>query len=120
MAPETKAENMPSAKTQLTHIIKKVIGNRLLIIASNREPYVHVYKEGKIEYIRPVGGAVTALDPVMRTCKGIWVAFGGGAADKEIVDKNDEIKVPPDKPRYTLKRIWLSKDEENGFYYGSS
>ena len=108
------------SKEQLGNKIKSIIGDRMLIIASNREPYVHTYKEGKIEYIRPVGGAVTALDPVMRVSKGTWVAYGSGNADKDVVDKNDEIKVPPDNPQYTLKRIWLTKDEENGYYYGYS
>ncbi|OGW75056.1 MAG: trehalose-6-phosphate synthase [Omnitrophica bacterium RBG_13_46_9] len=89
-------------------------------MASNREPYIHIYKEGKIEYIRPVGGAVTALDPVMKVCKGIWVAYGTGTADREVVDKSNEIKVPPENPKYTLRRIWLTKDEENGYYYGYS
>lgn len=105
---------------QLKKTIEKVIGNRLLVIASNREPYVHVYKEGKIEYIRPIGGAVTALDPVMKVCRGTWVAHGSSSADKEVVNKKNEIKVPPENPKYTLKRIWLSKDEENGYYYGYS
>ncbi len=111
---------MPWTKSQLNRTIKKIIGNRLLIIASNREPYLHVYKEGKIEYIRPVGGAVTALDPIMRVCRGTWVAYGSGSADREVVDKNNEIKVPPEAPKYKLRRIWLTKDEENGYYYGYS
>ncbi|GAF94578.1 unnamed protein product, partial [marine sediment metagenome] len=70
--------------------------------------------------IRPVGGAVTALDPVMKVCKGTWVAYGSGNADKEVVDKRNEIRVPPENPKYKLRRIWLTKDEENGYYYGYS
>jgi len=111
---------MPWTKTQLNESIKKIIGDRLLIIASNREPYIHTYKEGKVEYIRPIGGAVTALDPVMRVTKGTWVAYGSGNADKDVVDKKNEVKVPPENPKYKLRRIWLSKDEENGYYYGYS
>jgi len=107
-------------KEQLTKSIKKIIGDRMLIIASNREPYIHVCKEGKIEYMRPIGGAVTALDPVMRATNGIWVAYGSGNADKDVVDKNNEIQVPPHNPQYTLRRIWLTKEEENGYYYGYS
>ena len=105
---------------QLNKTIKKIIGNRLLIIASNREPYIHVYKEGKIEHIRPVGGAVTALDPIMRVSKGTWVAYGSGNADKDVVNKKNEVRVPPEDPKYKLRRIWLTKDEENGYYYGYS
>ena len=111
---------MAWTKRSLQKIIKDIIGDRLLVIASNREPYIHLYREGKIEFIRPVGGAVTALDPVMRVCRGVWVAHGSGSADKEVVNKNDEVKVPPGSPRYTLKRIWLTKEEESGYYYGYS
>jgi trehalose 6-phosphate synthase len=111
---------MPWSKAQLNKTIKKIIGDRMLIIASNREPYIHVHKEGKIDYIRPVGGAVTALDPIMRVCKGTWVAYGSGSADKEAVNKKNEVAVPPDNPSYKLRRIWLTKDEENGYYYGYS
>lgn len=111
---------MAWTKESLQSAIKNIIGDRLLIIASNREPYIHIHKEGKIEHIRPMGGAVTALDPVMRACKGTWVAYGGGNADKEVVDTNNEIGVPPESPEYTLRRIWLTKDEENGYYYGYS
>jgi len=111
---------MAWTKKSLKDAIQGIIGDRLLIIASNREPYVHIYKEGKIEHIRPVGGAVTALDPVMRVCRGTWVAYGSGNADKEVVDKNNTVGVPPGSPKYKLRRIWLSKDEENGYYYGYS
>ena len=107
-------------KKELRKIIRKVVGKRLLVLASNREPYINIYNKGKIDVMRPVGGAVTALDPVMRTCGGIWVASGTGEADKEVVDKNDEVRVPPGNPKYTLKRIWLTKEEENGYYFGFS
>lgn len=111
---------MPWTKKSLKTRIKNIIGDRMLIIASNREPYIHIHKEGRIEHIRPIGGAVTALDPVMRVCKGTWVAYGSGNADKEVVDKKNEVRVPPENPKYKLRRIWLTKDEENGYYYGYS
>lgn len=107
-------------KNTLKKAIHKIIGNRLLVLASNREPYIHIYKENEIDYIRPVGGAVTALDPVMRACGGIWAAYGNGPADKKVVNSNSEVRVPPDNPKYTLKRVWLTKDEEDGYYYGFS
>ena len=111
---------MPYTKEDLQKTVKDILGDRLLVIVSNREPYVHVMKEGKVECSRPTGGAVTALDPVMRACGGIWVAYGSGSADKKVVDKKDHVMVPPDKPVYTLRRIWLSKEEEAGYYYGFS
>jgi trehalose 6-phosphate synthase len=90
------------------------------IIASNREPYMHVYDGKKVKCIKTVSGLTIALDPVMKKVKGTWIAWGSGSADKEVVDKNNCLKVPPNKPSYTLKRIWLSQKEQAGHYYGYS
>ena len=67
---------------------------------------------------RPASGLVTALEPVMRACSGTWIAHGSGSADRETVDRNDRVAVPPDKPRYNIRRIWLSEEEEAGYYAG--
>jgi len=96
------------------------MGDYLFIVVSNRQPYIHVLKKGKPECLRGVGGVVTALDPVMQACNGIWVAHGNGDADHKFTDTQGKIKVPPEKPTYTLKRVWLTKEEENGYYYGYS
>jgi len=56
----------------------------------------------------------------MQACEGTWVAQGSGDADKEVVDKDNKVGVPPEDPRYSLKRIWLSKNDEEGYYYGFS
>ena len=66
----------------------------------------------------PASGLVTALDPVLQACDGTWIAHGSGDADHETVDQNDRLRVPPDDPRYTLRRVWLSTAEEEGYYYG--
>jgi len=107
-------------KADLQKLIKDKMGDYLFIVVSNREPYVHVLKKGKVECQRGAGGVITALDPVMQACKGLWVAYGNGDADRKVTDKQGKIKVPPDNPAYTLKRVWLTKEEENGFYYGYS
>ncbi len=96
------------------------LGGKRLFLVSNREPYMHIKEGTEIKCIVPAGGLVTALDPVMRACDGIWVAHGSGESDREIVDANDKLRVPPDQPAYTLKRVWLSKEEEDGYYYGFS
>ncbi|MBL7543358.1 MAG: trehalose-6-phosphate synthase [Bdellovibrionaceae bacterium] len=89
-----------------------------VLTVSNREPYIHV-KQGKgIDIQYPASGLVTALEPVMRVCSGTWIAHGSGSADKESVDENDHIQVPPDDPTYQVRRVWLSKEEEDGYYYG--
>ncbi|MEW6101383.1 MAG: trehalose-6-phosphate synthase [Candidatus Omnitrophota bacterium] len=107
-------------KKDLQNLIKEKMGDYLFIVVSNREPYVHIYKRGKVECQRGAGGVITALDPVMRACNGTWVAFGNGDADRKVSDKQGRIQVPPENPSYTLKRVWLSKEEENGYYYGYS
>jgi trehalose 6-phosphate synthase len=102
----------------LRNTIVNELSDYNLIVVSNREPYIHTLEEGKIVVWRPSGGAVTALDPVMKACGGTWIAHGSGSGDKKVVDKDDKIKVPVEKPQYTLKRVWLSKEEERGYYYG--
>ncbi len=104
----------------LKNILKSELAGDEVMIVSNREPYLHNYKNGKIEVQFPASGLVTALEPVMRACSGTWVAHGSGSADKETVDANDHVRVPPDKPSYQIRRIWLSKEEELGYYYGLS
>jgi trehalose 6-phosphate synthase len=94
-------------------------GERIVILA-NREPYMHVKANGGTQVIHPASGLVTALEPVMRACSGVWVAHGSGTADRETVDIKDRIPVPPGEGSYLLRRVWLSEAEENGYYYGFS
>jgi trehalose 6-phosphate synthase len=61
---------------------------------------------------------VTAIEPMMEACGGTWIATGSGDADKLVVDKDDKIAVPPDQPRYALKRVWITEEEEKKYYYG--
>jgi alpha,alpha-trehalose-phosphate synthase [UDP-forming] len=92
-------------------------GGRLFVV-SNREPYMHQHNGKSVEVIVPPSGLVTALEPVLNACDGTWIAHGSGAADAEVVDAQDRLRVPPDDPRYTLRRVWLNKEEEEGYYYG--
>lgn len=97
-----------------------LLGNRTLIVVSNREPYMHIKEQGQKKVIVPAGGVVTALDPMLRATSGLWVAHGAGDADRESADREGKILVPPAAPVYTLKRVWLSKEDEQGYYYGFS
>ncbi len=93
-------------------------GDQILLL-SNREPYIHARDaEGRITVRRPASGLVTAMEPIMRACSGTWVAHGSGNADKEVVDRHDHLAVPPEHPAYTLRRVWLTAEEEQGYYYG--
>jgi trehalose-6-phosphate synthase len=90
-----------------------------MIVVSNREPYIHEsVREGEVVVRRPASGLVTAIEPVMRTCSGTWIAHGSGNADRRVVDGHDRILVPPGKDDYVLRRVWLSDREEQGYYYG--
>lgn len=93
---------------------------RQLVIVSNREPYMHQLIEGVPQMIVPAGGLVTALDPVLQACGGLWVAHGAGDADRQTADEYGRLTVPPKDARYTLRRVWLSREEEQGYYYGLS
>ena len=99
------------------HVIDCLRGGQLLVV-SNREPYMHELHEGKPRLIMPAGGLVTALDPVLQACGGIWVAHGSGEADRQMADAQGRLAVPPDDPTYTLRRVWLTREEEQGYYYG--
>jgi trehalose 6-phosphate synthase len=89
-----------------------------VIVVSNREPYIHNKTETGIAVQIPASGLVAAIEPVMRACGGTWIAHGSGSADHETVDARDSIAVPPDHPAYRLRRVWLSEDEQDGYYYG--
>jgi trehalose 6-phosphate synthase len=89
-----------------------------VIIVSNREPYIHVKTKDGIKVQHPASGLVTALEPVMRACSGTWIAHGSGSADRETVDRNDRVAVPPDSPAYHIRRLWLSEKEIAGYYEG--
>jgi trehalose 6-phosphate synthase len=94
-------------------------GDEVLIV-SNREPYIHNRKDEAIEVQVPASGVVTALEPIMRACSGVWIAHGNGSADREVVDSRDHVRVPPDAPSFDIRRVWITPEEEAGYYYGFS
>jgi alpha,alpha-trehalose-phosphate synthase [UDP-forming] len=102
----------------LRQVVERVLGRKLFVVVSNREPYIHQIEGEDILCRRAVSGVVTALEPVMRVCGGAWVAHGSGAADRDVVDAHDRIAVPPQHPEYILRRLWLSRPDEDGYYYG--
>ena len=102
----------------LRGILREDLKGDEVLIVSNREPYIHVRRGNVIEIQRPASGLVTALEPVMRACSGTWIAHGSGSADHDTVDRNDHVMVPPERPTYRIRRVWLSPEEEQGYYYG--
>jgi Glycosyltransferase family 20 len=99
----------------------KLQGDALFVV-SNREPYMHVFddKDNSIRVLVPASGLVTALEPVLQACEGTWIANGSGSADREVVNDRDQLRVPPHHPTYTLRRVWLSEEEDRGYYEGFS
>ncbi len=94
-------------------------GERVVVLA-NREPYIHEKSGDGIKVVHPASGLVTALEPVLRACSGVWVAHGAGSADRETVDQKQHVAVPPGEESYILRRVWMNEAEENGYYYGFS
>ena len=104
---------------RLRNTLQRHLQGERIVILANREPYIHEHgPDHKILVRHPASGLVTALEPVMRACSGVWVAHGSGSADRETVDNQAHIRVPPGAESYTLRRVWLSKEEERGYYYG--
>src|SRR5580698_200515 len=112
-------ESSWTADRLAVQIQSRLDGSRLFVV-SNREPYIHQRDGKSIKVNVPASGLVTALEPVLNACDGTWIAHGSGDADTEVVDSHDRLPVPPNDPRYTLRRVWLSKEEEEGYYYGFS
>src|SRR6185436_9280646 len=104
----------------LRQILHRELRDQEVIVVSNREPYIHMRRGSGIEVWRPASGVVTALEPVMRACSGTWIAHGSGSADRETVDAKNHVGVPPEPEAraYVLRRVWLTKEEETGYYYG--
>ncbi|HOE68802.1 MAG TPA: trehalose-6-phosphate synthase [Candidatus Omnitrophota bacterium] len=114
------AEGAVWTKERLKDYLKTKLHDKQLYVVSNREPYIHQKNGHEIECITPASGVVTALDPVMQATGGLWLAHGAGNADREVVDQSNKVGVPPWKPSFTLKRMWLTPEEEKGYYYGFS
>jgi len=107
---------------KLRDLIHAKLGENAFFVVSNREPFMHILDKtsGKIQCVRPASGVVTAIDPILRVCGGTWIAHGSGSGDRRMVNSKDKLGVPPEDIRYILKRVWLSKEEEEGYYYGFS
>ena len=122
--------------TDLVRTMADRLRDTKLVVVANRQPYVHekqvIVRSGmrrwllrqsdkvRIDWTQPASGLVTALDPVMQACGGTWVAHGNGSGDLEMSDPSGRLAVPPDNPKYSLRRVWLKQQEEDGYYYGLS
>lgn len=105
-------------KERLQELVRTRLGDYRFLVVSNREPYFHSFRGEEVVSLTAVSGLVTALDPVMQACGGVWVAHGSGDADRVVANERSQVAVPPSNPSYTLRRVWLTKEQEDGYYYG--
>ncbi len=110
----------PWTAERLKEFVKAHLRDRPIFVVSNAQPYVNSKNKGVIEWKVPAGGVITAIEPIMEACEGMWIAQGSGTADKEVADEEGKLRVPPEEPKYTLKRVWLSPKERKGYYNGFS
>ncbi len=111
-------DNVPWNPDALRAILDGELRGHEVIVVSNREPYLHMYQGEQIVVRQPASGLVTAMEPIMRACSGTWVAHGSGTADRDTVDSRDHVQVPVNNPAYQIRRVWLTAQEEAGYYYG--
>jgi len=112
--------DIPWTAERLRQYSRDILKNKTIVAVSHLEPYIHTKNGNNINYYVPASGLITSIEPVMQACGGLWIAEGSGSGDKSVVDKNDKMQVPPNDPKYTLKRIWLSEEETKGFHHGFS
>jgi trehalose 6-phosphate synthase len=118
---ETEPGGAPWTAERLKQILTHYLHGERVVIVANREPYIHERQnDGNVLIRHPASGLVTALEPVMQACSGVWIAHGSGSADREFVDRQGRIGVPPGNESYVLRRLWLTEEEERGYYYGFS
>jgi trehalose 6-phosphate synthase len=101
--------------------LNRYLQGETVTVIANREPYIHERNGDRgVRVVHPASGLVSALEPVMRACSGVWIAHGSGSADRETADADGRIRVPPGEESYVIRRVWLTEEQEKGYYYGFS
>lgn len=116
--PQKQGSHVKWTRDSLRTVLTQELPKTHVIVVSNREPYIHNHSASGISVQIPASGLVAALEPVMRACGGTWIAHGSGTADRETVDAMDRVRVPPETGEYALRRVWLTEEEQAGYYYG--
>lgn len=107
------------SRSELRRLIRDRVGKRLFVSVSNREPFVHSRAtDGTVQVRAAVGGLTLALNSAMQAVGGVWVAHGSGDADRETADEGGRLDVPPENPSYELQRVWLGREDNDGYYNG--
>ena len=114
------AFNVPSIWTadDLSRLISTRMADNQIIVVSNRQPFTHEFAGEQVKMVQPASGLVTALEPIVRACDGTWIAHGSGPCDRDFVDSHDRCPAPVGTGSYTLRRLWLSEQEQRGYCDG--
>lgn len=92
---------------------------RQVIILANRQPYSHECDcGGRVTLRHCSSGVVNAVEPLLAAFSGVWVAHGSGSGDRDASPDRDGLDVGRNGATYRLRRVWLSEDEERGYYDG--
>jgi trehalose 6-phosphate synthase len=110
----------PWTAERLRDVLRTQLQGERVVVVANREPLIHEWAGDAVVVRHPASGLVTALEPVMRACSGVWVAHGSGSADRASSDRHGRVTISSAESTYLLRRVWLSDDEEQGYYYGFS
>ncbi|HEY0788426.1 MAG TPA: trehalose-6-phosphate synthase, partial [Thermoanaerobaculia bacterium] len=113
-------EPVESGPARLRRLVAEKMPHTQLVLIANREPYIHIRDGSRVTVSRPASGLVTGVEPLLRACGGVWIGHGSGNADREFADPSGRLGVPPEAPEYILRRVWLTRKEEEGYYYGFS
>lgn len=115
----SRIEPKSTGAGRLRTLIGELLPDSSLVVIANREPYTHSRDEGgSVRVERPASGLVTGVEPLLKACGGVWIGHGSGNADRETADEKGRLGVPPENPEYVLRRIWLTRAEEEGYYLG--
>ena len=80
-----------------------------LTVVANRVP---IRKSDEGDWVPSVGGLSTALLPVLRQRGGAWIGMG---EDPNLPERQP---FPVEDPDFVVRRVPLSQEELNGYYYG--
>ena len=112
-----RVEILSSAERLATIVNSRYDGEGAIVLA-NREPVTTARApDGRITIRRASGGVVTALEPILQACRGVWVACGSGRPD-ESIDGRTLADLP--SPGYRVRRVGLADHERRGHYDGFS
>src|SRR5262245_48456426 len=98
--------------------VNAFLGDARIVVVSNRPPFTQErLADGSVAVRRSAGGLVTALEPIVRACSGVWIAQGVDGADRAAADRRVDDAESGGRP-YRLRGVRVDEREQQGYYYG--